>query len=146
MRQRLLLNLWCLVFVCTSPACASQLVGPTASSGYFFTLQISHPTIVLGVYGLTAERYPTGSEVIVRVQDGQGRPVDGVAVAFELEPSWAQSAVLSPLQAVTHGGVARATFSAPQATGRVRISARVDNTTARTAIVVQSYEERPEMD
>lgn len=146
MRQRLILYLWCLMVVCTSPACASQLLGPTASAGYFFTLQVSNPTVVLGVYDLTAERYPTGSEVIVRVRDGQGRPVDGVAVAFELEPRWAQSAVLSPLQTVTHGGVARATFSAPQAIGRVRISARVDHTTARTAIVVESYEERLEMD
>lgn len=146
MRQRLILHLCCLVLAGASPACASQLRGPTTPSGYFFTLQLSNPTVVVGVYGLTAERYPTGSEVIVRVQDGQGRPVDGVVVAFELEPPWAQSAVLSPLQTVTHGGVARATFSAPQATGRVRITARVDHTTARTAIVVESYEERPEMD
>lgn len=82
----------------------------------------------------------------MRVQDGRGRYVDGVAVAFELEPGWAQSAVLSPLQAVTRGGVVRAAFPAPQATGMVRITARVDNTIARTAIVVQSYEERPEID
>jgi hypothetical protein len=96
---------------------------------------------------MAAARYvPTTAAVVVRVQDGQGRPVDGVAVAFALEPAWSQSAVLAPAAAVTHGGIARTIFSAPQTTGRVRISARVDNTIARTALVVQSYEERPEME
>jgi hypothetical protein len=72
--------------------------------------------------------------------------VDGVPVAFELEPIWAHSATLSQLQAVTQHGVARAILSQPQTTGVVHITARVDNTTARTWITVQSYEERLDKD
>ena len=147
MRRRMILGLVCLVLASTSTAGAPTFVGPTASAGYFFTLQVSPSTIVLGAFDASAAQHsPTRAAVVVRVQDGQGRPVDGVAVAFALEPAWAQSAVLSPAETVTYGGVARALFSAPSTTGRVRITARVDNTTARAALVVQSYEERPEMD
>jgi len=147
MGRRILLSLVCLVLAGTSTTGAPTLVGPTASAGYFFTLKVSPATIVLGVYDMSAAlRYPTKAAVVVRVQDGQGRPVDGVAVAFALEPTWSQSAVLSPSETVTQGGVARTIFSAPQTTGRVRITARVDNTTARTALVVESYEERPEQE
>ena len=147
MLRRMMLGLWCLVLVQTSTACAPKVIGPTASSGYFFTLQTSTPTIWLGVFDShTAAHYPTRTEVIVRVQDGQGRPVDGVPVAFEVEPHWARSVVLAPLQTVTRGGVARSTFSQPQTIGLVRIIVRVDNTTAQTAIVVQSYEEWPRED
>ena len=147
MRRRMLLSLVCLVLACTRTTGTPTLVGPTASAGYFFTLKVSPSTIVLGVYDSSAAlHYPTEAAVIVRVQDGQGRPVDGVEVAFALEPAWSRSAVLSPATTVTHGGVARTIFSDPQTTGRVRITARVDNTTARTALVVESYEERPEME
>jgi hypothetical protein len=45
---------------------------------------------------------------------------------------------------VTRDGVARTIFSEPQTIGLVHITARVDNTAARTAIVVESYEERLE--
>lgn len=144
MFQRLLLGLLCLVLAGIGTACAPKLVGPTTASGYFFTLEVSTPAIWLGVPNSLAAVYPTRAAVVVHVQDGQGRPVDGVAVAFEVEPIWAQSVVLSPPQTVTHNGVARTIFSQPQTTGRIRITARVDNTIARTAIVVESYEERLE--
>ena len=147
MRRRMILSLVCLMLAGTRTTGTLTLVGPTVSAGYFFTLQVSPATIVLGAYDMSAAlRYPTKAAVVVRVQDGQGRPVDGVAVAFALEPTWSQSAVLSPSATVTHGGIARTIFSAPRTTGRVRITARVDNTTARTALVVQSYEERPEQE
>ena len=140
MRRRMFLSLVCLVLAGTPTTGTPTLVGPTASAGYFFTLKVSPATILLGVYDSSAAlHYPTRASVVVRVQDGQGRPVDGVAVAFELEPAWSS-------ETVTHGGVARTIFSAPRTTGRVRITARVDNTTARAALVVQSYEERPEQD
>ena len=147
MGRRIILSLVCLVLAGTGTTGTPTLVGPTASAGYFFTLKVSPSTIVLGVYDMAAARYsPTRAAVVVRVQDGQGQPVDGVAVAFALEPAWSRSAVLSPSETVTHGGIARTIFSAPSTTGRVRITARVDNTTARTALIVQSYEERPEQE
>ena len=141
MLQRLVLVLVCLGLVCSGMACAPKLVGPTASSGYFFSLQASDSTIWLGARDSAATRYfPSMTEVLVRVQDAQGQPVDGVAVTFEVEPGWVGSASVSPGQAVTRGGIAHTTVQA-QLIGVVRIMARVGNTTAQTALTVLLYEE-----
>jgi hypothetical protein len=135
MRQRFALILVCLVLFCSSMACAPALVGPTAS-GYAFSLQASPPRIWIGVFeAADAQRFPTTTEVIVRVQDAQGRPVDGVPVAFEVEPNWARHASVSPAQAVTQVGIAQTIFQA-QLIGVVRVMARVDHTTAQTRITV----------
>jgi len=143
MAQRMALVLMSLVLALTVPACAPKLVGPTAGSGYVFSLQ-TYPTIIwVGqVDSALAAQFPQVAEVIVRVQDAQGRAVDGVPVTFELEPGWATSAVLAPSQTTTRGGIARAVFSAPQTSGIVRIMARVDNTTAQARLTVQTYQGR----
>jgi hypothetical protein len=78
----------------------------------------------------------------VRVQDAQGRAVDGVPVTFELEPEWARSATLAPSQTTTQGGIALAVFSEPRTSGVVRVMARVDNTTAQARLTVQTYSGR----
>ena len=145
MLQRTIRSLLCLVLASTCAACAPQFVGPTPTSGYFFTLEISTPIVWLGVPS-SARGYSTRAQVVVRVRNGQGQPVHSVPVVFELEPRWAHSAVLSPLQTVTQDGVARAIFSQPQTTGVVHITARVDNTTARTRLTVQNYNESWEQD
>ena len=144
MAQRIALVLMSLILALAVPACAPKLVGPTAGSGYVFSLQVS-PTIVwVGqVDTAVAAQFPQVAEVIVRVQDAQGRAVDGVPVTFELEPAWARSAVLAPSQTTTRGGIARAVFSEPRTSGVVRIMARVDNTTAQTRLTVQTYQGRP---
>jgi hypothetical protein len=142
MLQRTMRSLLCLVLASTCAACAPQLVGPTPTSGYLFTLEVFPSVIWLGVPSSAPAGYPTRAEVVVRVRNGQGQPVDGVPVVFELEPLWAQSVVLFPLQTVTRHGVARAIFSEPHTTGVVHMTARVDNATARTWITVQSYEEK----
>lgn len=116
-------------------ACAPKLVGPTGTSGYFFSMQVSSPIIWLGVS--RGEQFPTTAEVSVRVQDAHGQPVDGIPVIFEVEPGWAQNASIAPSQVTTRGGVARAVFAA-RLTGVVHVMARVDNTTAQTTITVQS--------
>jgi hypothetical protein len=141
MTPRLVLVLMSLVLALGGPACAPKLVGPTAGSGYVFSLQ-TYPTIIwVGVLSLTAAaRYPQAAEVIVRVQDAQGRAVDGVPVTFELEPEWARSATLAPSQTTTHGGIARTVFSEPKTSGVVRVIVRVDNTTAQTRLTVQTYQ------
>jgi len=141
MLQRTKRSLLCLVLASTCAACAPQVVGPTTTSGYFFTLEVPVSIVFLGVPSAAPRGFPTAAEVVIRVRNGQGQSVDGVPVVFELEPSWAQSAVLSPLQTVTRDGVARAIFSQPQTTGVVHITARVDNTTARTRITIQTYED-----
>jgi hypothetical protein len=141
MARRWALVLMSLVLALGGPACAPQLVGPTPGSGYVFSLQ-TYPTIIwVGVVTLrAAAQYPQAAEVIVRVQDAQGRAVDGVPVTFELEPRWANSAVLAPSQTTTRGGIARAILSGPQTSGVVRIMVHVDHTTAQTRLTVQTYE------
>jgi hypothetical protein len=133
------LSLLCLVLASTCAACAPRFVGPTTPSGYSFTLEVFPSIIWLGAPGYAAG-YPTRAAVVVRVRNGQGQPVDGVPVIF-LEPLWAHSAVLAPLQAVTQHGMAHTILAQPQTTGVVHITARVDNTAARTWVTVQSYEE-----
>ena len=118
MARRLAVVLLGFVLALGGPACAPKLVGPTAGSGYVFSVQTYPTTIWVGVLDLTAAaRYPQTAEVIVRVQDAQGRAVDGVPVTFELEPEWARSAALAPSQTTTRGGIARAVFSEPRTTG-----------------------------
>ena len=141
MVRRMALVLMGLVLIVGGAASTPKLVGPTAGSGYAFSLQVSEATIWLGVMDSTAAaKFPQAAEVIVRVQDAQGRAVDGVPVTFELEPRWANSAVLAPSQTTTRGGIARAVLSGPQTSGVVRIMAHVDHTTAQTRLTVQTYE------
>ena len=136
------LSLLCLVLASTGAACAPRFVGPTMPSGYFFTLEVFPSVIWLGVPSSAPAGYPTRAAVAVHVRNGQGQPVDGVPVVFELEPLWAHSAVLAPLQTVTRNGLAHAIFAQPQTTGVAHITARVDSTAVRTWITIQSYEER----
>jgi hypothetical protein len=144
MAQRLAWVLMSLILALAVPACAPKLVGPTAGSGYVFSLQ-TYPTLIwVGqVDSALAAQFPQVAEVIVRVQDAQGRAVDGVPVTFELEPEWAGSATLAPSQTTTRGGIARAVFSEPRTSGIVRVMARVDNTTAQARLTIQSYQGRP---
>jgi len=143
MSQRLALGLMGLALALTVPACAPKLVGPTAGSGYVFSLQVSQAIIWVGQVELSRlAQFPQVSEVSVRVQDAQGRVVDGVPVTFELEPAWASSITLEPTQTTTRGGIARAVISEPQTSGIVHIIARVDNTTAQARLTVQSYQGR----
>ena len=126
----IVLTLLGLGLACGITACAPKLVGPTSPSGYFFTLQVADPVILLRPYN-------TATEVSVRVQDARGQLVDGVPVIFEVEPGWAQPASVSPSQVTTRGGMARTVFTA-RLTGIVHVTARVDNTTAQATITVQS--------
>jgi len=141
MARRLGLVLMGLVLVLGGVACAPKRVGPTAGAGYVFSLQLSEAVIWVGQMDSTAAaRFPQATEVIVRVQDAQGRAVDGVPVTFELEPEWARSAMLAPSQTTTQGGMARAVFSEPKTSGVVRVMARVDNTTAQARLTVETYQ------
>jgi hypothetical protein len=146
MARRLALFLMGLVLVLAEGACTPSMktVGPTAGAGYVFSLQVSEAIIWVGqVDSAIAARFPQVAEVIVQVQDAQGRAVDGVPVTFELEPAWANSITLAPSQTTTRGGIARAVVSAPKTSGVVRIMARVDNTTAQTRLSVQLSPGKP---
>jgi hypothetical protein len=141
-RQSALSLVCCIVLLCGA-ACAPSLVGPTAGAGYVFALQVAEPVIWLGpVDASVASQFPQGTEVIVQVQDAQGRPVDDVPVTFAVEAGWANSITLAPSHTRTRGGSARVRVSAPQTTGVVRIMAHVDQTTAQTSLTVRSYQRK----
>ena len=142
MVQHIILVLVCLGLACSGVACAPPRVGPTAGSGYVFSVQVSDSIVWLGpVDPAVAAQFPQVAAMIVSVQDTQGRPVDDVPVTFELEPGWATSAALAPSATRTRGGMARALFSEPRTTGVVRIMVRVDRTTAQVRLTVLSYPE-----
>jgi hypothetical protein len=140
MARYMALILMCLVLMLGGPACAPKLVGPTPGAGYRFSLEVSEPILWMGagIFG-GGPQLPRASDLIVRVQDAQGRPVDGVPVMFEVEPGWARSLSLDPSQTSTRGGIARATLSEPLTTGVVHVMARVDNVTAQSRLTVQRY-------
>jgi hypothetical protein len=138
MARHMVLVLMCLALLLRGTACAPKLVGPTPGAGYSFSLEVSEPIIWL-VPGVSVggAACPEATEVIVRVQDAQGRPVDGVPVTFEVEPGWARSLALAPSQTSTRGGIARALVSEPQTIGVARVMARVDNATAQATLTVE---------
>ena len=140
MARYMALVLMCLVLMLGGTACAPKLVGPTPGAGYRFSLEVSEPIIWMGagIFG-GGPQLPRASALIVRVQDAQGRPVDGVPVAFELEPGWAESIALAPSQTSTRGGIAQAILSESQTTGVVHVMARVDNVTTQARLTVQRY-------
>jgi hypothetical protein len=113
------------VLLASSMACAPRRVGPTVPSGYIFTL-VAPSQVFRG----------TAEDVIVRVQDAQGNPVDGVPVEFRVEPKWAADASLTP-RVLTRGGIARSIFQA-DIIGLVQITAQVEQTALTTTIVVIS--------
>ena len=143
MVRRITLVVVCLGLVCGGVACAPPRVGPTAGSGYVFSVQVSDTTVWLGPVH-DAARFPKVADVIVTIQDSQGRPVDDAPVMFTLEPSWVGRASLEPADTRTRGGRAQSRFSEPQTTGVVRIMVRVDGTTAPVTLTVISYEESEE--
>ena len=108
----------------SSTACAPPRVGPTVPSGHFFTLFI--PSTVF-----QNER----ADIIVRVYDAQGNPVDGVAVAFQVDPEWATKALFTPSRLLTQKGTAQAIFQA-DIIGRVGITAQVEQTPQTAKIYV----------
>ena len=125
---------WMLLWVST--ACAPLHNEPEALSehGYRVSLHVSDTLIFLGASG---PRLPQASEVVVRVRDAQGQPVDGLQVVFSAEPSWTQNVSFTPAEVRTRHGAARTIFEA-NTTGVVHIMARVDNVTREARIAIQS--------
>lgn len=116
-------------------ACAAQY-GESAAvleRGYRASLHISDTLIWFSVP--SPLRLPETAEVVVRVRDTQGQPVDGLAVVFAVEPAWTQQASLTPAEATTRHGEVRALFRA-SATGVVPIVARIDSATLKASITV----------
>src|SRR5437667_11910243 len=82
-----------------SMGCTPKLVGPTASSGYFFSFDV--PFSILR---------SESAELVVHVQDAEGNPVDGIPVEFRVEPAWVHSASGCASCLITTRGQTRAVF------------------------------------
>jgi hypothetical protein len=123
----------CFMLLWVSTACAPKHHESAALSehGYRVSLHVSDTLIWLG----STPGFPQAAELVVRVRDAQGQPVDGIAVMFSVEPSWAQSASLIPLEALTRNGDVHTSFQA-STTGVVHVMARVDNVTRQATITV----------
>ncbi len=131
-----------LMLLSSLAACSLKTVGPTAPSGYVFSLQAFPTTIFASTStGTSSASFSAGgdkvADLIVRVQNRQGDAVDGVPVVFEVEPAWAQDAVVTPARVLTQQGEARAHFQA-RTVGIVYIRARVEDTTQGVSIAISS--------
>ena len=107
----------CLGLMLGSLGCAPKLVGPTVPSGYYFAIRAHGPVYIGRITAL-----------VIRVQDASGQTVDGVPVAFQVAPSWADRAAVTPANTTTSGGQAQTVFRA-STTGVVPVTVRVENTT-----------------
>jgi len=79
-----------------------------------------------------------GAELVVRVRNGQGQPLDGVPVEFQVDPEWAGSAAVSPPRVLTQNGTARAVLHT-DLTGVVNVAAQVGTITKEASIAVSLY-------
>ena len=119
-------------------AIAAQGVGAESPSEHTFSLRVSSSQIWLAPSGAFVDGYfPGATELLVRVRNDQGKPVDDVPVGFRVAPEWVGDASVVPGRAVTRHGIARAVFRAER-TGVVRVMARVGNTTKATTIAVSA--------
>ena len=138
MNRYLQLTLLNLLLLCSSLACTPKLVGPTVPSSYFFAVQpsdtviwLQHPTAP------RVARLPRVVTLVVRVQNAQGRPVNGVPVTFTVPPAWERSVYITPQQAITHNGMAQ-TVLEPRTTGALQVMIHVENLTQRVTITVST--------
>lgn len=73
--------------------------------------------------------------VVVRVQNRQGLPIDGMLVVFQVDPPRAKYASIRPARARTEGGRVRAIVRS-DLVGQVQITVRVGVLTKRATITV----------
>jgi hypothetical protein len=130
-----LIGLGCmLLWVSTACAPKHNELSALSERGHRVSLSVSDTLIWVDSPGLN---FPRAAELVVRVRDAQGQPVDGIAVVFSVEPDWTQDATFTPAEARTRNGEARTNFQAT-ATGVVHVMARVENVTHRAAITIAS--------
>jgi hypothetical protein len=125
-------------------ACAPTFTGPTAPSGYRFSLLAYPSPIQLPTHLSFADPqgFPTESTLTVKVQNAQGQPVDGVPVIFSLPSDWTAYASLTPQRVNTQNGEAEAVFQATT-TGAVKVTAQVENQTREVFIIINSPSSGP---
>jgi hypothetical protein len=148
MMRRLQFTFLCLLLACSSLAYArEQSTKGTSDEGYSYTVQVPndtlyvYPTVKPAPGSDVAERYPASTPVTVRVADAQGNPVNGVFVAFKVEPNSMLKGMLtiSPQDATTKDGEVRATIqpSDSATTGEGHVIVQVGNKTKEILLTLQ---------
>jgi hypothetical protein len=125
-------------------ACAPTFTGPTAPSGYRFSLQAYPSPIQLPSHLSFSDPqgFPTESTLTVKVRNAQSQPVDGVPVIFSLPSDWNAYASLIPQRVITQNGEAEAVFQATT-TGAVEVTAQVENQTREVFVSIHSPSSGP---
>ena len=120
-------------------ACTAKSIEPKVTQqGYTVSLDTAPDPIWFGSQVITTPNVYLGfGEMVVQVHNAQGNPVEGVPVAFETEPSWANSATIKPPRVLTRNGMARALFI-PDTNGVAQVMARVDDVTLNATFYVES--------
>lgn len=123
---------------------ALALVGLLGYPGYAQQREtpVEQPLASISSYAVSLQAPSTvfprqSEEVIIRVRNGQGEPLDGVPVVFEMDPAWERDAWVFPRRLRTTNGIARTQFWSGLI-GVVQVTARVGETTKGVAIVVVS--------
>jgi hypothetical protein len=122
-------------------ACVASLIGLLGSANPAQPVLLGRvPTLSSARYRVTLEAPQTifqwqDAAVVVRVQNARGLPVDGLLVAFQVDPPWARYASIRPARARTQGGRVRAIVRA-DLVGQVRITVRVGALTKQATITV----------
>jgi hypothetical protein len=126
---------------CHTGVCVAILVGLLGSASPAQPVLLGRaPTLPAARYRVTLEIPQTifqwqDAPVVVRVQNEQGLPVDGLLVAFQVDPPRARYTSIQPARARTQGGRMRAIVRA-DLVGQVRITIRVGTLTKRATITV----------
>jgi hypothetical protein len=129
---------------CWTFGLALALVGLLGDAGHTQTrvTPVEQPHAPLASYTISLQVPSTvfqrqSVDVIVRVRNGHGEPLDGVSVVFEMDPAWETNAWVFPRRMTTTKGIARTQFWSGLI-GAVQVTARVGEITRGTAIVVVS--------
>lgn len=124
------------LLVCGGFACATKSMVPavTTAHGYVVVFGVSNRQIWLGPQEASLPR-PNMATLHVQVRDQQGQRLDGIPVAFSVEPSWGNSVTITPQSTRTEAGTARASFD-PKLTGVVPVIAQVDGQIYKAEITV----------
>lgn len=147
MMRRLQLMFLCLLLIGGGLAYARGRVATgTSDEGYSFRVEVPNdtlyvfPTITPTPSSEFAKTYPASTTVTVRVADAQGNPVNGVLVAFKVEPNSMLHGMLaiSPQDAMTKNGEVRATIqpSNTATTGEGDVIVQVSNKTEKIPLTL----------
>lgn len=135
MRRSMSLSLLGLACAVGAMASTSQRVGPTPAA-YSLSLRVADTAVCPPYPELAFDvAYPIAAELLLDVRNAQGQPVDGVPVAFQIDPAWVESTSISPQRAITRSGKVRVVLQTTSV-DIVRFVVRVDQTVQEIEIAV----------